>query len=29
MGTRMKGHIEPGAMPPLHRYFGTPMTTRS
>jgi hypothetical protein len=27
MGTRMKGYIEPGAMPPLHRYFGTPLTT--
>jgi glycosyltransferase involved in cell wall biosynthesis len=27
MGTRMKGHIEPGAMPALHRYFGTPLTT--
>jgi hypothetical protein len=27
MGTRMRGHIEPGAMPPLHRYFGTPLTT--
>jgi glycosyltransferase involved in cell wall biosynthesis len=27
MGTRMKGHIEPGAMPALHRYFGTPVTT--
>ncbi len=28
MGTRMKGWIEPGAMPALHRYFGTPLTTR-
>ncbi|GMO36767.1 MAG: glycosyltransferase [Termitinemataceae bacterium] len=28
MGTRMKGYIEPGAMPPLHRYFGTPLTTK-
>lgn len=28
MGTRLKGWIEPGAMPPLHRYFGTPLTTR-
>jgi glycosyltransferase involved in cell wall biosynthesis len=28
MGTRMKGQIEPGAMPPLHRYFGTPLTTQ-
>lgn len=27
MGTRMRGSIEPGAMPPLHRYFGTPLTT--
>ncbi len=27
MGTRMKGYIEPGAMPRLHRYFGTPLTT--
>jgi glycosyltransferase involved in cell wall biosynthesis len=27
MGTRMKGTIEPGAMPNLHRYFGTPLTT--
>ena len=27
MGTRMKGEIEDGAMPPLHRYFGTPLTT--
>ncbi len=27
MGTRMRGHIEPGAMPGLHRYFGTPLTT--
>ncbi len=27
MGTRMKGFIEPAAMPPLHRYFGTPLTT--
>jgi len=28
MGTRMKGWIEPGAMPALHRYFGTPITTK-
>jgi glycosyltransferase involved in cell wall biosynthesis len=28
MGTRLKGDIEPGAMPKLHRYFGTPVTTR-
>jgi glycosyltransferase involved in cell wall biosynthesis len=27
MGSRFKGHIEDGAMPPLHRYFGTPVTT--
>lgn len=27
MGTRMKGSIELGAMPSLHRYFGTPLTT--
>jgi glycosyltransferase involved in cell wall biosynthesis len=27
MGTRMKGYIEPHAMPPLHRYLGTPVTT--
>lgn len=27
MGTRMKGYIESGAMPFLHRYFGTPITT--
>jgi glycosyltransferase involved in cell wall biosynthesis len=27
MGSRFKGSIEPGAMPPLHRYFGTPVTT--
>jgi len=27
MGTRMKGYIEDGAMPKLHRYFGTPFTT--
>jgi glycosyltransferase involved in cell wall biosynthesis len=28
MGTRTKGWIESGAMPPLHRYFGTPLTTK-
>jgi glycosyltransferase involved in cell wall biosynthesis len=28
MGTRMKGYIEKGAMPKLHRYFGTPLTTK-
>jgi glycosyltransferase involved in cell wall biosynthesis len=27
MGSRWKGSIEPGAMPSLHRYFGTPATT--
>jgi glycosyltransferase involved in cell wall biosynthesis len=27
MGSRFKGSIEVGAMPPLHRYFGTPLTT--
>jgi glycosyltransferase involved in cell wall biosynthesis len=27
MGSRFKGWIEEGAMPPLHRYFGTPLTT--
>jgi glycosyltransferase involved in cell wall biosynthesis len=27
MGSRFKGLIAPGAMPPLHRYFGTPVTT--
>jgi glycosyltransferase involved in cell wall biosynthesis len=27
MGTRIKGQIEYGAMPNLHRYFGTPLTT--
>jgi hypothetical protein len=27
MGSRIKGYIEPGAMPALHRYFGTPLTT--
>src|ERR1035441_5608905 len=27
MGSRFKGHIGPGAMPALHRYFGTPLTT--
>jgi glycosyltransferase involved in cell wall biosynthesis len=27
MGTRMRGWIEKGAMPPLHQYFGTPLTT--
>jgi len=27
MGSRFKGSIEPGAMPKLHQYFGTPITT--
>ncbi|CDZ78491.1 Undecaprenyl-phosphate 4-deoxy-4-formamido-L-arabinose transferase [Legionella massiliensis] len=27
MGSRFKGTIEPGAMPALHQYFGTPVTT--
>ena len=27
MGSRFKGYIEPGAMPRLHRYLGTPVTT--
>jgi glycosyltransferase involved in cell wall biosynthesis len=27
MGSRFKGVIDPGSMPPLHRYFGTPGTT--
>jgi glycosyltransferase involved in cell wall biosynthesis len=27
MGSRFKGTIEPDAMPALHRYFGTPLTT--
>lgn len=27
MGTRMHGSIEEGAMPKLHQYFGTPLTT--
>ena len=27
MGSRFKGTIEDGAMPRLHRYFGTPLTT--
>lgn len=28
MGSRWKGSIEPGSMPALHQYFGTPITTR-
>ena len=27
MGSRFRGYIEPGSMPPLHRYHGTPVTT--
>src|SRR3954470_4178902 len=27
MGSRFRGSIEKGAMPKLHRYFGTPLTT--
>lgn len=27
MGSRFRGEIAPGAMPPLHQYFGTPLTT--
>jgi len=27
MGSRFRGSIEQGAMPPLHQYFGTPLTT--
>jgi glycosyltransferase involved in cell wall biosynthesis len=27
MGSRFRGTIESGAMPPLHRYLGTPVTT--
>jgi glycosyltransferase involved in cell wall biosynthesis len=27
MGSRWKGSIEPGSMPPLHQYLGTPVTT--
>ena len=27
MGSRFRGYIEVGAMPPLHQYFGTPVTT--
>jgi glycosyltransferase involved in cell wall biosynthesis len=28
MGSRYKGSIEPGSMPALHQYFGTPVTTK-
>jgi glycosyltransferase involved in cell wall biosynthesis len=27
MGSRFRGSIEPGAMPAMHRYLGTPVTT--
>ena len=27
MGSRFQGYIEPGSMPVLHQYFGTPVTT--
>ena len=27
IGSRWRGSIEPGAMPRLHQYFGTPITT--
>jgi hypothetical protein len=27
IGSRLRGRIEPGAMPPLHRYVGTPILT--
>jgi hypothetical protein len=27
MGSRFRGYIEPGSMPKLHRYLGTPVTT--
>src|SRR5436309_3401702 len=27
MGSRFDGYIEPGSMPPLHQYLGTPVTT--
>ncbi len=27
MGSRWLGYIEPGSMPPLHQYMGTPVTT--
>jgi glycosyltransferase involved in cell wall biosynthesis len=28
MGSRLKGEIKPGAMPPLHRFLGNPVLTR-
>ncbi|HUP03686.1 MAG TPA: glycosyltransferase family 2 protein [Bryobacteraceae bacterium] len=27
MGSRFRGWVAPGSMPPLHRYFGIPLTT--
>jgi hypothetical protein len=27
MGNRYRGGIAPGAMPPMHRYFGNPLLT--
>ncbi len=27
IGSRYRGYIQPGAMPKLHQYFGTPLTT--
>jgi glycosyltransferase involved in cell wall biosynthesis len=27
MGSRWRGYIEPGSMPPLHQHLGTPVTT--
>jgi hypothetical protein len=27
IGSRLRGEMEPGAMPPLHRYIGTPVLT--
>ncbi len=29
IGSRIKGRIDPGAMPPLHRFLGTPFLTRA
>jgi hypothetical protein len=28
IGSRLQGQVHPGAMPPLHRYVGTPVITR-
>ena len=28
LGSRLRGTIEPGAMPPLHRYIGNPLLTK-